>query len=507
MIFTKNLYEIKDIIDNQSFEILEFFKIMKDSLPKAVISKYKNKRRKIEAVILDLSSYIERFIYTLEEFTKSKANIENQSSIYEFNEEEIESELTTLRRENMLLRSQLNESDEKIIEMNKNCDSLLIEINNYMTTTNILRKIIKEIKLHQNQLDKETPAIKVDKFDHKRSFDLKIAGVINEKQSETEEIQERCDVPQNRRDGLPSITQFKINILDDSIPKSESSIDLNVSRLEKIHYQKEYDKLKLELESAYQTINSRERVAQEFQNLNIANTEKIESLKIEIESLRCSMKKSKTSSLFLEDFKGIKLEFEEFKLSVEKNLKLFEQDFKSLAANIAEEVLINLKTYTKEILELQESNESLNMHSEALKDSFRGEIKMMNLEIQDLKIKNHQISSSLTQAVESLAGHEKYFKDFFEMLPLSIEKTPLSLKSYFATMHSIICELSEELEERNPQNFLERIGEIKDNRDSSYLEAQRLSDILNELEECTGTSSSLLLSYIQNIQQICSNLG
>ncbi|OMJ71323.1 hypothetical protein SteCoe_30501 [Stentor coeruleus] len=211
------------------------------------------------------------------------------------------------------------------------------------------------------------------------------------------------------------------------------------------------------------------------------------------------------------EVEDIKLEFRNLKLSVNESLNGYICDIQNFLTEIPKKVLkLNAKPdeETKiHIQELIENNESLQKQTLDLKESFKAEVKMLNIESQNLKTKNQELNNRLLKITESLESYEKTFKCLLNVLPIeqNTQNSLVALKNYVLLIHKVVSTLSVEFEEVDPKNFIEKLSEIKYDRDEFYMQAQKVSGILTELQDYTGLKEGQLLGFMQSSKEDTKN--
>lgn len=537
-VFERNLCEINQMVHLQSKESFKIFAQVQGKLPNGVVKAFNQRKTLIEEGFTRLKSYLERFLDTLEEF-RGNATLDkfsdipiNQSSIHELNVDHLEAEIISLGRQNELLREQIKTSEEKSNEINKKCMNLIVEIDYYSQTVNQLKHLAKTLNGKIAELESKD-------FDmEKRDNDLKalkeqvigrekIISELENKSEAFEEIarsngilREEIEKFQKKVKSIQQLEQKSLNNKENEVARLRAIIESQESEIlslqgeiKKKSQNTEKNKLKLpannknlienlqlenricvdknkdlmnEIESIYQEIASKDKEFAEVKKTNALYQKQINSLKFELASLK-SMQSSNKFDKIKVDLQSVRSEFQEFKSYIKQEISFLYGDFK-----------LSLRGITLKVQEALSCNFEqptvINLQAERLAN-----------ELQEQKAKSEDLQKELSQAQTSIESFEKNLKNLLNFLPGSLEKTCQQGQQYFKLLSSIILDLSLELDESNPECFTERIGEIKDDRDSSYLEVQKLSGILNELEEFSGISASKLLNYMKSIETACRN--
>ena len=479
---------------------------------------------------------------------------------YSFDEEN--ESVVAVKTENKVLKEQIEINEKKLMKMNQHCQEMIKEIERHNITANHLREIIERLRhnqsiSHYSDLEQENLITEKNEnfysvsqiFEthletlkyHIHSRDLKIKDIehkykkfeeldsVNESlREEIEKFQRELgqvrkfeqECNERQADLEREIMDFRQVVEEKNEEIENLKENLEFTKFEIIENQKIISK-NIDFEEKLKFSPSKNKFFEDFENNKIAEeilvlNEKIKQKDSQIHDLQIenysnyqkdSLKPNNFSlnsfklSEILKTLSLYKLDIHDFSLLARQELNILFKSFENFKFAIAEVLSTkknNEKRQKEKIVELEDLNETLLASLEALKESFRVEVKMMNLEIQDLKNENKVQSNSLESFKNSIENNEKYMKSLLQVLPSFVEKTPTSLKKYFSLLQTVIGELSAELEETNPENFFEKIGDIKADRDASYLQAQRLTDILNELEEFTQVPSSQLLKFIQN---------
>lgn len=241
---------------------------------------------------------------------------------------------------------------------------------------------------------------------------------------------------------------------------------------------------------------------------------KIRELEEKGNSINDYKPKGKNEEIILfskKEVENLKLEFKNLKVSVNENLNRYICDIKKFLVEIPKKFLKSNSKPDKEtnahIQELIENNDILKKQAEALKESFKAEVKMLNIESQNLKTKNQELNSKLIKITDSFESYEKTFKCLINVLPIETnsQNSLVALKNYVLLIHKVVSTLSVELEEVDPKNFIEKVSEIKYDRDEFYMQTQKISGILTELQDYTGLKEGQLLGFMQKSKENTKN--
>lgn len=254
-------------------------------------------------------------------------------------------------------------------------------------------------------------------------------------------------------------------------------------------------------------------------------SEYCESLLLELETHKNTSSKLKTILEKLRTSKGPKSDFEENgkKIDLKKISSIFESHLTKLSRKVTErekkidelenkyEDFEDLKAYNQNLYrELQSLTIEYEKFKSAHKNSSKTQDKKIDKAVQvaenPIDPPSIPVKSIQESKIQRLTSSKTMTSAFKISEPSELDKSKLEIKNLQQEIENykeIIKNLSSELDDTEPEQFLDKIKEVKIQRDSNYCEAQEVSEILNELQEYTGLPSGKLLAYIQNNEKLC----
>lgn len=461
------------------------------------ISGYNDTVSKLKSVIHSLKNQQ----INLEKKLKTNANNEFKDYLDTSNEK-FESHL-------QMLKNHIHDQENKISELEDKYEAF--EKLSYIKTNEELERLRNHIQ-HQErkifELENKCKDFENVSISHTNEELNGLQNYIKAQEKKNIELEIKCKafekLAENHASGERESLQDYIQVQEKRIieleKKHKSSSDKNTIeeaervKLEEYINKERYAQLMAEIESAYQEIAAKDKKMQQLLNQQVSYKKQMTSLMLELEKANMPYKNDKLSAILLDSLKLINYEFAELKSFCNHKLESLENEMKVVSNTIIKEINNEITTLQHKLIQ-----EGSLLNSEET-NTFEEENKILNCRLDEQQKMNEKSNSSLIQAMGSIEKYEKFLKNLYDLLPSTIEKNCEESLKYFKVINSITMDLSQELDEYTPENFVERIGEIKDDRDSSYLELQRLSGILNELEEFSGVSSSKLLNYIKEIQ-------
>lgn len=203
-----------------------------------------------------------------------------------------------------------------------------------------------------------------------------------------------------------------------------------------------------------------------------------------------------------------------------KNLKL--QLASKQSPNTPVPELLQLKRNNESLLKdnesLLESHAFIIPYIESIKNSYKDTISDLTSKLNESSIKVKDLSEALTCQQYLYNDLEKKWKSNYhpQIRPMhrrhsSSENDKVSLKS-FETLKklfesqtfdiNIVAMIGVELDEEDPKNFYDKILEMKKERDSYYMAAQKYEDLIIELKEALNEEDEFnLLSQVVNLKK------
>lgn len=484
-IIRKNLQEIQILSSDLSSELNKALESIESFLPAECFPGYTKKTGKVSLKYNSLSNYIKNFLLAIEDFTGLKISMSQVNRTQEaFSDANNSGDLEALKAENQALMDQIINNEKNIEHLNRYCQELVEEISRQSFTLGDIKKNLERIaaKGSKSFLCACGSALSsVSKVFDEHLETLKYYIKIRERK--TKEFQTK------------SFDVEELNQLNACLISEIESFQAEVAKL------RNFDQISQENYSKDRS-NTQYKLIEELRSVNSMLTRQVKSLQ-----------QAKNPSQQPDTYKEYKKQtctLLNNLISEKKDLKIFTKDkfdvFQNEFKQIVSEIMIKIelqKTKSIKILPKPSKIPSFNKKNKDVNEFLNLESKMTAVELQDLKKENEKLNNSLKSSENSIENYEKFIKSLLLILPSSVEKTPLGIKKYFYSLKSVFDGLSSELNEENPENFIDRIGDFKEERDSSYLEVQRLSDVLNEIYEYTGLSSSQILNYIKNNSNVC----
>ena len=261
-------------------------------------------------------------------------------------------------------------------------------------------------------------------------------------------------------------------------------------------------------------------------------SEYCESLVVELEAHKNTSDKLKAVLWKLRSSNGPKGEVEEAgkKADLNKIISVFESHLSKLSRKVTErekkidelenkyEDFEDLKAYNQN---LYKEIQSLTIEYEKFKSSHKDSAKINEKELprkfkstdkavqateNPIETPSKPLDSLKSSKIQRLTSSKTMTNTFKVSEPSELDKAKLeitNLQQEIENYKEIIKNLSSELDDTEPEQFLDKIKEVKIQRDSNYCEAQEVSEILNELQEYTRLPSGKLLAYIQNNEKLC----
>ena len=159
---------------------------------------------------------------------------------------------------------------------------------------------------------------------------------------------------------------------------------------------------------------------------------------------------------------------------------------------------ISSKNHQEQIEDLLESNESFRIQTEALKDAFQTEVKKLNQEASEVKKLNKDLKDSLLKISTKYENQNKFINEIAQLIQFGGNDNLTTIRNYIQTQQAFMSEIFDCFKEKNTENLLSTIIELKKEKDSGNSMLKKLSQVVYDLEKYTGEQAFQILGYLKN---------